>query len=92
MQLLSKKSKSPRDSEVGEPPPFANVCPTISNSYPSPAEYPNYVSIGPGYLHKNLYRYMKQKVADLHKRFRKVKSRTGFATVKIFDVNIVPEN
>ena len=35
---------------------------------------------------------MKQKVADLYRRFRKVKSMTGFATVKIYYVNSVPDS
>ena len=71
MHLISKKSNPSRDSEVGEPPPFGNACPTTSNPHPSPAEDPNYVSIGPGYQYKNLYKYVKHKVADLHRRFKK---------------------
>ena len=34
---------------------------------------------------------MKSKVAKLHMKFQKVKSMTGYADVKVFEVNSVPE-
>ena len=90
MHLLTINNKTPRDSVLGEPPP-GNGCPTISNPYPCPSEDPNYFSIGPAYQYRNLYRYLKSKVAKLHMKFQKVKSMTGYADVKVFEVNSVPE-
>ena len=60
---------------VGDPP-LEPDCPTVINPYPGPAESPDYIDIGPGYQHKDLYRYMKRIVAHLHLLLVKVKSMT----------------
>ena len=55
---MVQSSKDPRNCVVGEPPPVPE-CPSVINPYPGPAESPDYIDIGPGYQHKDLYRYMK---------------------------------
>ena len=52
---MVQSSKDPRDCVVGEPSPVLE-CLAVINSYPRAAESPDYIDIGPGYQHKDLYR------------------------------------
>ena len=83
---MTQNTKRPRDCVVGVPPP-GTACPTIANPYPAPSESPDYVAIGPGYQHQELYKCMKGKVAKIHMQFIKVKSMTGFCNVKVFEAH-----
>ena len=65
MHWMLQNTRGPKDCVVGEPPP-STACPTIVNPYPGPSESPDYLAIGPGYKHRELYRYMKDKVAKHH--------------------------
>ena len=60
--------RDPKDTVVREPPPVIG-CLDMANPYPGPAESPDYIDIGPGYQHKDLYEYMKKVVAELHLNF-----------------------
>ena len=64
----------------------------MTNPYPGPAESPDYLDIGPGYQHKDLYEYMKKVVAQLHMQYVKVKSMTGFCNLKIYEIYAIPES
>ena len=62
MHRMAETTRGPRDAVVGKPPP-STTCPTIVNPYPGPSESPDYLAIGPGYKHQELYCYMKDRVA-----------------------------
>ena len=65
MHRMTQNTKRPKDCIVGEPAP-GTAYPTIANPYPGLSESPDYIAIGPGYKHQQLYQYMKGKVAKLH--------------------------
>ena len=61
---MAQNTKDPRDTPVGKPPT------TVINPYPRPAESPQYIDICPGYKHKKLFNYMREKVAELYLQFK----------------------
>ena len=89
MHRIAQTIRGPRDAVLGDPPPSI-ACPGIVNPYTGPAESPDYLDIGPGYKHQELYRYMRDKVAKLDMQYIKVKSMTGFCKIKVFQVHTVP--
>ena len=84
-------TKDPKNTVVGEPPPVIG-CLDVANPYPGPAESPDYLDIGPGYQHKDLYEYMKKVVAQLHMQYVKVKSMTGYCNLKVYEIHAIPES
>ena len=90
LHKIVQQTTDPRDTVVGEPPPVKGDL-HMANPYPSPAESPDYIDIGPGYQHKELYDYMKQVVAELHLNFVKVKSMTGFCNLKAYEIHTTPK-
>ena len=61
----------------------------MANPYPGPAESPDYIDIGPGYQHKDLYEYMKKVVAQLHMQYVKVKSMTEYCNLKVYEIHAI---
>ena len=88
---IAPQTTDPRHDVVGEPPPVKGDI-HMANPFPSPAESPDYIDIGPGYQHKELYDYMKQVVAELHLNFVKVKSMTGFCNLKPYEIHSTPRS
>ena len=88
---IVQSTRDPKNIVVGEPPPIIK-CLDVANPYPGPAESPDYIDIGPGYLHKSLYEYMKQVVAKLHMQYAKVKSMTGYCNLKVYEIYAIPES
>ena len=64
----------------------------MANPYPGSTESPDYLDIGLGYQHKDLYEYMKRVVAQLHMKYVKVKSMTGFCNLKVYEIYAIPES
>ena len=65
---------------------------SCSKSLSGPAESPDYIDIGPRYQHKDLYKFVKQVVAQLHMQFVKVKSITGLSNLKVYEIYDIPES
>ena len=45
--LQSRHSRKPMDYEVGEPALLEDSSPKVDVKYPSPAQHPEYIAIGP---------------------------------------------